>query len=416
MLCRASALVGMISTRSKSKSVVAAFAILLAAATLFAGAACADGETATSEVTAEPGVFDDRVLFGQSAAFSGPARNLGNDMRLGIQTAFHEANEAGGVHGRRLELAYLDDGYESDAAFSNTQRLLHEQKVFALIGAVGTPTSRAAFLSANSAGAPFLTPFTGAEFLRDPGLDNILNLRASYYQETEEMVERLTEDLGLTRIAVFYQNDSFGQAGLAGAIQAMQRRGLEPAGSGYYERNTGATEGAVFHIVDADPEAVIMVGAYVPVAKTVQAVREQIDPVFMVISFVGSKALAQELGPDGAGIYVTQVVPSPEDAGIPAVAKYQAALAAYDPEATPSFVSLEGYLAGRLAIAGLDGCGRDLTRDCLLNEIRSGRVAGIDGFPLQYGYDDNQGSDAVFVTVLGEDGHYRQVDTLERNR
>ncbi len=359
------------------------------------------------------GVFNDRILFGQSAAFSGSARQLGTGMRLGIQAAFHEANQAGGVHGRRLELESLDDGYEPDAALSNTQLLIYEHNVFALIGAVGTPTSRAAFLPANSAGVPFLAPFTGAEFLRDPQLDNVLNLRASYYQETEEMVARLTDDLGFTRIAVFYQNDSFGQAGLEGATLALERRGLEPAASGYYERNTGATTGAVFHIVEAAPEAVIMVGAYTPVAKTVQAVREEIDPVFMAISFVGSKALAEALGPDGAGIYVTQVVPSPDDATIPVVAKYQAALAAYDPASTPSFVSLEGYLAGRLAIAGLAGCGRDLNRDCFLNAIRSRQAVDIDGFPLQYGPDDNQGSDAVFVTVLGEDGEYRQVDRLE---
>ena len=408
-----------------SKSLVAAFAILLAMAVLLPAVACAgseqpasgaDAATGASRGPADQGVFDDRVLFGQSAAFSGPAQNLGSDMRLGIQAAFHEANEAGGVHGRRLDLESLDDGYESDAAFSNTQQLLYERKVFALIGAVGTPTSRSAFLSATSAGAPFLAPFTGAEFLRDPELENILNLRASYYQETEKMVERLTADLGFTRIAVFYQNDSFGQAGLAGTIQALQRRGLEPVGSGYYERNTGATTAAVFHIVEADPEAVIMVGAYAPVSKTIQAVREQIDPVFMAISFVGSKALAQELGPSGAGIYVTQVVPSPNDASIAVVGKYQAALVAYDPDATPSFVSLEGYLAGRLAIAGLDGCGRDLTRDCFLNAIRSKQAVDIDGFQLEYGPEDNQGSDAVFVTVLGEDGKYRQVDRLETGR
>ena len=411
-----------------SKPLVVAVVFVASMAALLLGVACSgteqtasgsDGDAVTAAETrrqADHGVFDDRVLFGQSAAFSGPAQNLGNDMRLGIQAAFHEANEAGGVHGRRLELASRDDGYESDAAFANTQALLYEEKVFALIGAVGTPTSRAAFLSASSAGAPFLAPFTGAEFLRDPELDNILNLRASYYQETEEMVERLTEDLGLTRIAVFYQNDSFGQAGLAGVVQALQRRDLEPAGSGYYERNTGATTAAVFHIVDADPEAIIMVGAYAPVAKTIQAVREQIDPVIIAISFVGSKALAEELGPDGAGVYVTQVVPSPDDASIAVVGKYQAALAAYGADATPSFVSLEGYLAGRMAIAGLDGCGRDLTHDCFLNAIRGKQSVDIDGFLLQYGPDDNQGSDAVFVTVLGPDGKYRQVDRIEGGR
>ncbi len=359
------------------------------------------------------GVFDDRILFGQSAALSGPTQRLGNDMRLGILAAFHEVNQTGGVHGRRLELESLDDGYESDAAMANTQLLIYEHKVFALIGAVGTPTSRAAFLSANSAGIPFLAPFTGAEFLRGPELDNVLNLRASYFQETEEMVARLTEDLGVTRVAVFFQNDLFGQAGLEGTTRALERRGLKPVSTGFYTRNTGAVTAAVFHIVEADPEAVIMIGAYAPVAKTIVAVRQEADPEFMAISFVGGEALARELGADGEGVYVTQVVPVPEDEAVPVVARYQAALGTFDPEAEPSFVSLEGYLAGRLAIAGLEDCGRQADQDCFLDAIRDAESIDIDGFPLQYGPGDNQGSDAVFVTVLGNDGKYRQVDKLE---
>ena len=160
-----------------------------------------------------PGVSDSRVLFGQSAALSGPAEVLGQQMRLGIQAAFHVQNEAGGVHGRQLELTTLDDLYEPDFAFTNTRQLINNHQVFALIGEVGTPTSRSAAPLAAGEGVPFIAPFTGAEFLRGPGMDKIVNLRASYYQETEEMVARLTEDLGITSIAVMYQNDSYGQAG-----------------------------------------------------------------------------------------------------------------------------------------------------------------------------------------------------------
>ena len=152
--------------------------------------------TAQGEGHEDPGFSDDHVLFGQSAAFTGPAQELGKAMRLGIEAAFHEANRAGGVHGRQLKLKALDDGYETDFAASNTQQLIENERVFALIGAVGTPTSRAASPLAQTAGVPFLAPFTGAEFLRDRELDNVLNVRASYYQETEEMVARLTEDLG----------------------------------------------------------------------------------------------------------------------------------------------------------------------------------------------------------------------------
>ncbi len=267
--------------------------------------------TAQKEGHEGPGFSDDHVLFGQSAAFTGPARELGKAMRLGIEAAFHEANQAGGVHGRELKLKALDDGYETDFAASNTQRLIENGGVFALIGAVGTPTSRAASPLARAAGVPFLAPFTGAEFLRDPELDNVLNVRASYYQETEEMVARLTGDVGITRVAVLYQDDSFGLNGLEGARLALERRGLVPVAASHYPRNTRAVKGAALEITAANPEAVILIGSYKPVVKTIELVRRELDPVFMTVSFVGSNALAKELGPDGAGVYVTQVVPPP---------------------------------------------------------------------------------------------------------
>ena len=238
----------------------------------------------------DPGVFQDRVLFGQSAAFTGPAQQLGLDMMMGIQAAFHEQNQAGGVHGRQLSLTTMDDFYEPDSAYANTRRLIRNQGVFALIGEVGTPTSRSASPLANAEGVPFVAPFTGAEFLRDPALDNVFNLRASYYQETERIVERLTEDLGVTRVAILYQNDSYGQAGLQGTVQALERRGLAPVESWYYRRNSSAVKAAVLNIAAANPEAVIMIGASAPVAKTITLLREDIDPVFMTVSFAGANS------------------------------------------------------------------------------------------------------------------------------
>ena len=359
-----------------------------------------------------PGVHEDRIVFGQSAALSGPAQQLGRDMRLGIRAAFREANAAGGVHGRKLRLTTLNDSYEPKLAFANTQRLLQADMVFALIGEVGTPTSRAAAPVAQDAGAPFLAPFTGAEFLRDPKLDKVLNLRASYYQETEEMVARLTEDLGVARIAVFYQNDSFGEAGLEGVRRALKRRNMSPVAAWSYERNTTGVKPALLGMIESEPEAVIMVGAYSPVAELVVLARRKVDPVFMSVSFVGSEALLAELGADGAGLYITQVVPAPYDDGVPVVAAYREALSGYDPDASPGFVSLEGYLAGRLAVAGLEACGRAVSRACFLDAFRTVGVFDIDGFKLDYGPGDNQGSDAVFVTVIGEDGGLHQVDTL----
>ena len=370
---------------------------------------------ATADSSQVPGVSDERVIFGQSAAFSGPAQELGRNMRLGIEAAFHEINQRGGVHGRQVELSSLDDAYEPEAAIANTLQLI-EDDVFALIGAVGTPTSRSAVPVAEAAGVPYIAPFTGAELLRDAQLEHVLNLRASYYQETEEMVARLTEDLDIERIAVMYQDDSYGRAGLRGVQLALERRGAEPVAVGAYTRNTTAVKTALLDLRAGDPEAVIIIGAYRPVAALVSWARYTgLDPVFMTVSFVGSNALADELGPSGEGVFVTQVVPFPTDDTLPVVAAYHDALSAYAPDAVPGFVSLEGYLAGRLAIAGLERCGRDLDRGCFLDGLLRGEPIDIDGFRLRYGdgASHNQGSDAVFLTVIGSDGRYHPVDSME---
>ena len=363
----------------------------------------------------EPGVSDERVLFGQSAAFSGPSQELGRNMRRGIEAAFHEVNQRGGVHGRRLELVSLDDAYEPEAAVVNTLHLIEEERVFALIGAVGTPTSRSATPVAAQADVPYIAPFTGAAFLRDPAWGNIINLRSSYGQETEEMVARLTTDLGIERIAVMYQDDSFGRDGYSGVRLALERRGMEPVAVGLYPRNTTAVKTALLDLRQGNPEAVIMIGAYQPVSALIAwAQHTGMDAIFMTVSFVGSNALAQALGASGAGVIVSQVVPFPADDSLPVVAAYRNALSAYAADAVPGFVSLEGYLAGRLAIAGLDGCGREVSRSCFLDSLRSTDSVDIDGFELRYGDGDNQGSDEVFLTAIGGDGAYHPVDTLQR--
>lgn len=360
-----------------------------------------------------PGVSDQSVTFGQSAAFSGPAQELGKGMRLGIEAAFHEANQQGGVHGRLLELISHDDTYEPELAIANTLHLIEQDRVFALIGEVGTPTSRSATPVAAEADIPFVAPFTGAAFLRDPEWTNIVNLRASYAQETEEMVARMTTDLGIERIAIMYQDDSFGRTGYQGALAALRRRGMEPVSVGLYPRNTTAVKTGLLDLQRGNPEGVIIVGAYDPVAELISWARHTgFDPVFITISFVGSNALARELGPYGEGVYVTQVVPFPTDESISVVSSYLRALAAYSADAEPGFVSLEGYLAGRLAIAGLDMCGRDLDRDCFLEGLLNTDSMTLGDFPLRFGEEDNQGSDQVFLTVIGPDGKYRPTEVL----
>jgi len=362
----------------------------------------------------QPGVSDRSILFGQSAAFSGPAQELGRNMRLGMQAAFREVNEQGGVHGRRLELVSLDDGYEPEAAIDNTRQLIEGERVFALIGAVGTPTSRSAVPIAEDAGVPYIAPFTGSSFLRDPKWRGVVNLRASYYQETEEIVARLTDDLGIERIAIMYQDDSFGREGFRGVRGALVRRELSLVAVGVYPRNTKAVKTALLDLRSGQPQAVILVGTYQPVASLIAWAHEtNFTPIFATISFVGSKALARELGPTGTGVLVSQVVPFPTATEPAIVGSYRRALTAHAPRAEPSFVSFEGYLAGRLAIAALTGCGRAVSRACLLGNLRRADAIDLEGFELRYGDSDNQGSDAVFLTVLDSDGQYRPIRSLK---
>ncbi len=363
------------------------------------------------------GVTPEGIIFGQSAAFSGPARELGINMRLGIQAAFAEANRAGGVNGRQLSLVSLDDTYEPELAATNTRELIQDAGVFALIGEVGTPTSRSATPVAADANVPFVAPFTGAAFLRDVDTwDNIINLRASYNDETEEMVKRFTEDLGIERIGVLYQDDSFGRAGYNGTLAALERRGMEPVSVGLYPRNTTAVKTALLDLSKGRPEGIIMVGAYDPIGEFILWARETKlvgDAKFIAISFVGSNALAQKLGPQGEGVYVTQVVPFPTDSSLPIVSSYLKALSDFDSEAAPGFVSFEGYLAGRLAIAGVERCGRDVSRSCFMDSLLRGSNMDIGGFPVSYEGDDNQGSDTVFLTVIGTDGQYHPIQSLD---
>ncbi len=354
------------------------------------------------------------LVFGQSAALSGPAAALGAGMRLGLLAAFEEVNRAGGVNGYALKLESLDDRYEPESAINNTRVLIDERQVFALVGAVGTPTSIAAQPISTELGVPYIAPYTGAGFLRDTQrAPNVINLRASYDQETEEMVARLSEDLGIQRIGIFYQNDSFGRAGLKGLRAAAERRGWDLTEEVSYLRNTEAVKVAVLDLRRADVEAVVIIGAYKPAARMIQwARRLNFNPYFVNISFIGSSALAQELGPDGAGVYVTQVVPFPFSPELPLISRYQAALAQIDPESSPSFVSLEGYLAGRLVIEGVRLAGENPTRQGFLQALREAGTIDLDGFALNYGDEDNQGSDQVYLTRLDASGYFQSVKTM----
>jgi ABC-type branched-subunit amino acid transport system substrate-binding protein len=377
--------------------------------------ACVAFLATTSIGLAEDGVSADKIVFGQAAALTGPASALGLGMKVGLEAAFGEVNAAGGVKGRKLELKSVDDGYEPTKSIEAVKKLLDEEKVFAIAGAVGTPTSAAMLPIAIESGAPFVGAFTGVETLRSPYKPLVVNVRASYFEETEAMVEHLTKDLGAAKIAIMYQDDAFGQAGLAGVKKALEKRGMPLAAEGTFERNTVVVKGALLAIKKGEPDAVIMIAPYKPAAEFIKLARQiKLNATFVNISFVGSDALAQELAGGGAGTVVTQVVPFPRDPAVPVVAKYQAALKASAPTAQPGFVSLEGYLVGRTIAAILDKMNGEPTRKGFAEAVQKAGGFDVDGFKLVYGPDNNRGSSQVYLTVIQEDGSFKPVTQLEK--
>jgi branched-chain amino acid transport system substrate-binding protein len=361
---------------------------------------------------AEDGVSDHKIVFGQVAALTGPAQDLGQGMRQGVTAAFDEANRRGGISGRTLELNSLDDGYEPEKTVEATKKIIGEDKVFAMIGAVGTPTSKASQPIATEAKVPFIGPFTGAEFLRNPYNRYVVNLRASYFQETEAWIEHLTKDLGISKIAILYQDDAFGLAGLEGVQRALAKRNMSLVSSGTFKRNTMAVKSALLDIMKGQPEAVVTVAPYKPVAEFIKLAHQvKLDTRFVAISFVGSNSLAQELGTEGAGVIISQVVPSPWDMSLPVVTSYQKAITAIDANAKPGFVSLEGYLVGRLAVEALKHVDGAPTREKLLDAIGAAPI-DLGGIALNYGPAKNQGSDQVYFTILQADGSFKPVDRL----
>lgn len=361
---------------------------------------------------AENGVFKDRILFGQVAALNGPAQALGQGMREGILAAFEEANRAGGVNGRKLELKSIDDSYEPEKTIEAMNKAINEDKVFALVGAVGTPTSKAGQPIATAAKVPFIGPFTGAEFLRNPFNRYVVNIRSSYFQETEAWIEHLTNDLGATRIAILYQDDAFGLAGLAGVKKAMEKRNMSLVAEGTFKRNTTAIKSALLEIMKSQPQAVVTVGPYKPIAAFIKLARQlNVDATFVAISFVGSDSLAHELGNQGGGVVVSQVVPFPGDKSLPVVAAYHTALSRVNEKSKPGFVSLEGYLVGQLVVETLKRIPGEPTREAFLDAIER-EPFDLGGLKLTFSATKNQGSNQVYFTVLQADGLFRPVTKL----
>jgi ABC-type branched-subunit amino acid transport system substrate-binding protein len=339
-----------------------------------------------SALHADPGVTPTSILIGQSAAFSGAASELGTEMRTGAAAYFRVINAAGGVNGRKIELRSLDDGYESDRAAANTKKLI-DDGVFLLFGYVGTPTSNASKPIFTAARVPFVGPFTGAESLRTPLNRYIFNVRASYFDETEKIVGQMTGQ-ALDKIAVFYQNDDYGKAGLTGVERAMERRKIKIVATGTVERNTVDVAAAVKSIGKVEPQAVIMISAYRSCAAFIKAMR------------------AKESGADGRGVAVSQVVPFPWNLGVPVVKEYQTQLEASTSKQDYSFTSLEGFIAAKVLVEGLRRAGPDLTREKFITAMETMRDFDLGGFWITFTPASHSGSKFVELTVIGKDERF----------
>jgi len=363
------------------------------------------GALLASAALAETGVTDGRVLLGQAAVFSGPAAQLGIQMRNGVKAYLDYVNAQGGVHGRKIDLVTEDDRYETSVAPAASRKLIDEHKVFALLGYVGTPTGVAHLPVVTQAKVPLVGMFTGAEVLRVPFNRYIFHVRASYYDETEKIVEQIVS-IGGRSIAVFYQDDAYGLAGLTGTEIAVKKRNMKLSATGTVERNTVKVEEAVKRINAVKPDAVVMISQYTSCAEFIRQMQKAgSNATFYNVSFVGSKALADALGKEGVGVAISQVVPFPWGRAVPVVKEYQQ-LAAKAGFTDYNFSAMEGFLSAKVAVEGLRRAGRNLTREGYIAALEKMQDVDLGGFYVSYSPTNRAGSKFVDLTIIGRGGKF----------
>lgn len=371
----------------------------------FVGAA-ALGAVSSRAWAQAAGVADDRIVLGQSAAFSGPANQLGVQFHLGAQLHFEAVNAKGGINGRRIELQRLDDGGDPERCAANTRQFIQSQ-AFALFGYVGTATSQAALPLATEARLPLFAPVTGAQALRDPFNRYALHVRASSFDEITAIVRQVS-GVGIRKVAVFHQNDAQGKVELEGVRRALQAQNLEPVAVGAVERNSADVALALKDILAARPEAIVMFGGYKASATFIRLARQQgYGGNFYNLSFVGTQALLEELGAVAKGVVISQVVPFPYAPVMPLSADYLAALKDQRGVA-PNYSGMEGFVAARVFTEALARAGRNPTREAFIGAVEGLQNLSLGGFPVDFGPRKHTGSHFVELTLLTEDGRVRR--------
>jgi ABC-type branched-subunit amino acid transport system substrate-binding protein len=360
--------------------------------------------TATATGFAQaPGVTEKEITIGSCSALEGPSHFLGTETVNGANAYLGMVNDAGGVDGRKLKLIAYDDSYDPAKTQACFDRLM-SQKVFALAFFVGTPTAVKYVPMAEAAKIPLVGLFTGAQTLYTPMRHWIVNVRASYFDETREQMGGLRKTLGLKRIGVIYPDDAFGATVLEGVKTALSSTGSEPVAVASYQRQTAQVGGAIDTLRAAQPEAVVVVGppnTVAPILK--QSHAKGWRPLFLTVSFVGTDDLIQLAGPDAEGMVITQVVPPYYLTDLKTVALYRKELQQYVPSAQPNFVSLEGFVDAMVLVEGLKKAGKEPTREGLIRGIESLKDFDMglgSQLKLSYSARDHKGFDRVIPTVI----------------
>ncbi len=312
--------------------------------------------------------FEGNVIrLGMSGPFSGGLTSVGNQFLLGAEIYLQNLNDHGGVYGRKIEIIAKDDRYEPKIAVENVDELIKKDKIFALFGIIGTPVAEAIFPIAIEKRIPFVGAYSGAEFLRNPPNPIVLNARASDLDEIEKLVQYYADDLKYKRFALFYQNDSYGRAGLSGVKNALAKRNLVLVGEGSYKRNTLSVGNALYEIELCNPEVILMIGSTTPTAEFIkrarksQKIRQNIQ--FGLFSFIEPKPLIDFLHGNGKEITFAQVVPSPWTSEVDEVENYRMLMHKYYPKEELGHVSLEGYFAARMIAEVFKSLGKDFTKE-----------------------------------------------------
>ena len=370
-----------------------------ACAALLLSAAVASGSA-----QAEPGVTKDSILIGQSAPLSGVNASLGEEQRDGALAYFDYVNKRGGVHGRKILLKTVDDGYVPGRTAANVKTLIEKDRVFALFFLRGTSHVAEAAKIFGPARVPLFSCSCGALSLREPLNPYLFHTRASFQDETDKILEHLAT-IGVKRIAVFYQADGFGKDGQLASERASKRIGTEIVAQGAVPPNSVDVAKAVATVSKADPQAVIMYTLYKPAVEFVKQMKKAgANPTFIALSPVGTNGLVKELGPDSRGVVVSQTVPYPWNPAIPVVKEYLNVLKS-NPKTPVDFSTMEAYLAAKVLVEGLRRTGRDLTREKLIRAMESMKSYDVGGYEVGFSPSNHNGSTYVDLTVIGANGH-----------